>query len=51
MAHDLTRPSIRKIGLSDLREILLKGLQDFNEKPSHLIFLGMRFLRHLLVGH
>jgi uncharacterized membrane protein len=40
MAHDFTRPLIKKIGVSDLREVLLKGLQDFNEKPSHLIFLA-----------
>jgi uncharacterized membrane protein len=41
MAHDLTRPLIKRIGVSDLKEALLKGLQDFNEKPSHLIFLGI----------
>src|SRR6185295_2491879 len=43
MAHDLTRPLIRKIGLSDLKEALMKGLQDFNEKPSHLVFLGILY--------
>jgi uncharacterized membrane protein len=43
MEHDLTRPTIRKIGVSDLKEVLLKGLRDFNEKPSHLIFLGILY--------
>jgi uncharacterized membrane protein len=43
MAHDLTRPLIRKIGLSDLKEVLMKGLEDFNEKPSHLVFLGILY--------
>jgi hypothetical protein len=33
MAHDLTRPLIRRIGPSDLKEVLMKGLEDFNEKP------------------
>jgi uncharacterized membrane protein len=43
MAHDLTRPLIKKIGVSDLKKVLLKGLEDFNEKPSHLIFLGILY--------
>jgi uncharacterized membrane protein len=43
MAHDPTRPVIRKIGVSDLKDVLLKGLQDFNEKPSHLLFLGILY--------
>jgi uncharacterized membrane protein len=43
MAHDLTRPLIRTIGVSDLKEVLLKGLQDFKEKPSHLVFLGVLY--------
>jgi len=30
MEHDLTRPTIRKIGVSDLKEVLLKGLRDFH---------------------
>ncbi|MGH6875431.1 MAG: DUF2189 domain-containing protein, partial [Aestuariivirgaceae bacterium] len=34
---------IRKIGVSDLKEALRKGIQDFNEKPSHLIFLGILY--------
>jgi uncharacterized membrane protein len=43
MAHDLTRPSIRTIGVFDLKEVLLKGLQDFKEKPSHLVFLSVLY--------
>jgi uncharacterized membrane protein len=36
-------PPIRKIGLSDLKDVLRKGLDDFNEKPSHLVFLGILY--------
>jgi uncharacterized membrane protein len=50
MEPDLTRPLIKKIGVSDLRDALLKGLQDFNEKPSHLIFLGMLYPTATLVA-
>src|SRR5207237_4499546 len=32
-------PVVRKIEFADLREVLNKGLRDFNEKPSHFIFL------------
>jgi uncharacterized membrane protein len=34
-------PIVRKIGLSDLREALSKGLDDFMAMPSHLVFLGL----------
>ncbi len=43
MAHDLTHPLIRNIGVADLKAALLKGLQDFKEKPSHLVFLGVLY--------
>jgi uncharacterized membrane protein len=36
-------PPIRKIGLSDLKDVLRKGLDDFNKKPSHLVFLGILY--------
>jgi uncharacterized membrane protein len=34
-------PVVRKIGLSDLREALSRGLDDFMAMPSHLVFLGL----------
>jgi uncharacterized membrane protein len=34
-------PIVRKIGLSDLREALSRGLDDFMAMPSHLVFLGL----------
>jgi uncharacterized membrane protein len=36
-------PTIRKIGLQDLRESLSAGLQDFMAMPSHLVFLGLLY--------
>src|SRR5882757_3666152 len=33
------RPDIRRIGLSDIRAALARGLDDFLAMPSHLIFL------------
>lgn len=32
---------VRKIGISDLFDALKRGVDDFMEKPSHLVFLGM----------
>jgi uncharacterized membrane protein len=32
-------PTIRKIGTTDLFDVLAKGVADFNEKPSHLMIL------------
>ena len=34
-------PSVRKIGLSDLRQALAAGLDDFNAMPSHIVFICM----------
>ncbi|HUI21782.1 MAG TPA: DUF2189 domain-containing protein [Methylocella sp.] len=34
-------PIVRKIGPSDLRDALAKGLADFLAMPSHLVFLGL----------
>ena len=34
-------PAIRRIGLSDLKEVLAKGLADFNEAPTHLAFMSL----------
>ncbi len=33
------RPQIRKIGLSDLKDALARGLDDFRAMPSHAVFL------------
>lgn len=33
------RPLVRNIQVSDLKEVLSKGLQDFKEKPSHIVLL------------
>ena len=35
----LDQPIIRQIGAADLRDALVKGLGDFDAKPSHLVFL------------
>lgn len=32
-------PAVRKIGLSDLRDVLAKGIDDFMAVPSHVLFL------------
>lgn len=34
-------PTVRKIRLADLREVLKKGTQDFWAMPTHLFFLGL----------
>ncbi len=41
--HDevATAPIIRKIGWSDLKVSLMRGLDDFREMPSHLVFLSL----------
>lgn len=35
----ITHPAIRKIGFADLADALRKGIDDFMEKPSHVVFL------------
>lgn len=32
-------PEVRRIGLSDLRDALAKGIEDFNAAPTHALFL------------
>lgn len=48
MAHEATiapggttlaEPAVRRIGMTDLREALAAGLDDFRAMPSHLVFL------------
>lgn len=38
---DRAYPIVRKIGLGDLKDALIKGLADFGAMPSHLVFLGL----------
>ena len=35
------RPTVRRIGIADLRDVLAKGRDDFLETPTQLIFLGI----------
>ena len=42
--------NIRKIGPADLKEALLKGLDDFKAKPSHLILLAVIYPLAMVVA-
>lgn len=50
-------PVVRKIGLSDLREAIEKGIDDFRESPTHLVFIAIiyplvgLFLARLTFGY
>ena len=37
------QPLVRPIGMADLKEVLAKGLADFNAVPTHLIFLCLTY--------
>ena len=37
----VARPAVRRIGLSDIRDALARGFDDFREKPSHYVFLSL----------
>lgn len=39
--HTIDRPHIRRITLSDVGEALRKGVDDFRDKPSHIVFLAL----------
>lgn len=39
--NSTARPIIRTITPADLKDVLVKGLDDFNAKPSHLILLAV----------
>jgi uncharacterized membrane protein len=39
----LAHPVIRRIGVPDLQHALRSGFDDFREKPSHLVFLGLLY--------
>ncbi len=34
-------PAVRRIGLSDLKDAVAKGIDDFNAVPTHAVFLGI----------
>ncbi|SMC81636.1 DUF2189 domain-containing protein [Rhizobium sp. RU36D] len=38
---DYSRPAVRRIGVADVFDALKAGARDFNEKPSHYVFLAM----------
>ena len=38
-AYRSAQPNVHKIGLADLRDVLVSGIADFNAMPTHLIFL------------
>lgn len=37
----IDRPHVRTITLADVREALRKGLDDFRERPSHVVFIAL----------
>ncbi len=41
------RPVVRKINVSDLKDVLIKGYQDFDAKPTHFVLL---FIIYPIVG-
>jgi uncharacterized membrane protein len=43
------RPIVRTIGPADLRDVLIKGLADFNATPTHLAFLGVIYPLLMLI--
>ncbi len=36
-----SKPVVHKIGIADLKDVLVKGLADFNAMPTHLVFFAM----------
>jgi uncharacterized membrane protein len=39
--HSLVYPTVRRIGVHDVRDALREGFDDFLNNPSHLLFLGL----------
>jgi len=37
----VAHPAIRRIGLADIRDALMRGFDDFRAKPSHYVFLSL----------
>ena len=38
-----SHPTVRKIGVTDLKDALAKGLDDFSAMPTHVLFLGVLY--------
>src|SRR5262245_23824066 len=38
-----SNPTVRGIGLADIREALAKGIDDFSAMPTHVLFLGILY--------
>ena len=38
-----SNPTVRRIGLADIREALAKGIDDFSAMPTHVLFLGILY--------
>jgi uncharacterized membrane protein len=38
-----SNPTVRRIGLADIREALAKGVDDFSAMPTHVLFLGILY--------
>jgi uncharacterized membrane protein len=36
-------PTVRRIGLADIKEALAKGIDDFSAMPTHVLFLGILY--------
>ena len=36
---ETARPTVRTVGLNDLKDALMRGLDDFRAMPSHAVFL------------
>jgi uncharacterized membrane protein len=49
-AHRPAQPTIRKIGMAELRDVLANGLADFTAMPTHLLFLCLIYPIVTLIG-
>lgn len=49
-AYKSDQPVIHTIGFSDLKEVLVKGLADFNAMPTHIIFLCLIYPIVILIS-
>jgi uncharacterized membrane protein len=43
IGESISYPAIRKIGLADIRDALVKGIDDFSAMPSDVLFLGVLY--------
>lgn len=49
-AYKSDQPVIHTIGFSDLKDVLVKGLADFNAMPTHIIFMCLIYPLVILVS-